>query len=428
MKTIKQAISAECGYMAMMAAILLSSFSLMVSSQVTVNTGSNTINANLTTNHIAEQNSFAGLEYAKLQIHQGKIPTGTKNMSKGSFSIVTDPGQGLITSTGYYGNAVVAHSITSQFGKDCVSLDTDNAHSANEKIVAMMIDKANCGFPDTVVVDKVTVTCPAAFNSANIIEVSLTGNNPLEYSDPSGTPCGQEIDIINHSMTNPGVDPFTHVRFDSNIPGGLDWTIQVCFTDGSCIEGSFLDPTGASDPTPNYSIPNSGNVQVDSGHSIKAEVLGSSISCGSGGPEIYVKAWFNSRNAGSANWGSWTSLYGGADVDGGESYTSSSFASDQEVKFKAKAWLNGCYNKTYESTQAAQVKTLMNGDQAPALAGFGGQQSVQSYLAPYLDADGLVQLPDNQILLLWELGVDMNYNPGSTAADFQDLVMLLTIN
>lgn len=414
--------------MAMAAAITLAAFSLMASTEMSMKPVQSISSSNTITNSIAEQNSYAGLEYAKMRLNQGYNPSGTKSMSKGSFTVFSDPTKDLITSTGYYGNSVVAHSITSTFGGSCFQVRADQAHTVGDKIVALSLDKSNCPYPETVIVDTITVTCPSAYTYSNIIEVSLTGDATMEYSDATGIPCGGTIDISDYYMTNPGVDPFTHIRFASNITPGLEWTITACLKDGSCVDGSFIDPTpGENDSTPNYGIPNPGNIQIDAGHTMSVEVLGSQITCGAGGPEIYVKVYYNDRNVGSANWGSWTNLWGGSDVDGGETYSVNA-ANAKEVKFKAKAWLNGCYNQTYDSTQGAQVKTLMNGDQAPPLQGFGGQKPVQAFLEPYLDSNGIVQLPANKIILLWEMGTDMNYNPGSPAADFQDLVLLLTIN
>ncbi|HBF13948.1 MAG TPA: hypothetical protein DDW49_11280 [Deltaproteobacteria bacterium] len=51
-----------------------------------------------------------------------------------------------------------------------------------------------------------------------------------------------------------------------------------------------------------------------------------------------------------------------------------------------------------------------------------------SFLQDYLDASGNVVLNDNQVIVLVESGVDMNRNPGSPAADFQDAVLLITIS
>ncbi len=93
---------------------------------------------------------------------------------------------------------------------------------------------------------------------------------------------------------------------------------------------------------------------------------------------------------------------------------------------RAKATYKNKFSATYDSRNTAQVKTLVNGQQAPNLAGFGGQQPVGSFLAPYLDAQGKIVLQPNQVIMLFELGVNMASDPNSPAADFQDLVLVFT--
>ncbi|MCP5464157.1 MAG: hypothetical protein H7A33_03940 [Deltaproteobacteria bacterium] len=74
------------------------------------------------------------------------------------------------------------------------------------------------------------------------------------------------------------------------------------------------------------------------------------------------------------------------------------------------------------------MRTLRNGEQAPPLQGFGGQQSVSDFLGPYLNDNGTVMLNDNQVIMLFEMGVDLSADPDNEAADFQDLVILMTIS
>lgn len=77
------------------------------------------------------------------------------------------------------------------------------------------------------------------------------------------------------------------------------------------------------------------------------------------------------------------------------------------------------------STEKAFVKVLRNGDALPDIAGFDGQEDVEYFLRPYLSKDGQsVWIHPNQVLYLFELGTS---DASSAAADFQDLVVLVTL-
>lgn len=77
------------------------------------------------------------------------------------------------------------------------------------------------------------------------------------------------------------------------------------------------------------------------------------------------------------------------------------------------------------SKEKAFVKVLRNGDAVPDIAGFDGQENVEYFLRPYLSKDGQsVWIHPNQVLYLFELGTN---DAKSSAADFQDLVVLVTL-
>jgi len=71
------------------------------------------------------------------------------------------------------------------------------------------------------------------------------------------------------------------------------------------------------------------------------------------------------------------------------------------------------------------IKTLRDGDLAPNVEGFGNQASAAEFIAPYIDFEThRVTLEDNQAIYLIEL---YTYDLNSEAADFQDLVVLLSL-
>ncbi len=69
------------------------------------------------------------------------------------------------------------------------------------------------------------------------------------------------------------------------------------------------------------------------------------------------------------------------------------------------------------------VKVLRDGDAVPNIAGYLSQGSVASFVTDYIE-NGHVVLEPNQAIYLFELGTT---NLNSSAADFQDAVVLLTL-
>ena len=71
------------------------------------------------------------------------------------------------------------------------------------------------------------------------------------------------------------------------------------------------------------------------------------------------------------------------------------------------------------------VMVLVNGDPVPDIPAMADQASIQDFVEDYIDLDtGTINLNSNQVLYLFELGTE---DPNSSAADFQDLVLLLTL-
>lgn len=77
------------------------------------------------------------------------------------------------------------------------------------------------------------------------------------------------------------------------------------------------------------------------------------------------------------------------------------------------------------SSGSAAVKVLRNGDPVPDIKPFEKQDSVKTFLSPYMDLkSGRMTLQANQVIYLFELGTT---SLNSAAADFQDLVALVTL-
>jgi len=75
--------------------------------------------------------------------------------------------------------------------------------------------------------------------------------------------------------------------------------------------------------------------------------------------------------------------------------------------------------------KSSTVKVLRNGDPVPDIPGFRNQNSLAAYIAEYTDTTtNTISLDKNQAIYLFELGTT---DLASAAADFQDLVMLVSL-
>jgi len=99
---------------------------------------------------------------------------------------------------------------------------------------------------------------------------------------------------------------------------------------------------------------------------------------------------------------------------------------------KKNSWYSGNSNDHWtplmtvnSDDNSPYVLVLRDGDPVPNIPGFMDQNSIEDFLAPYIDVeDNEVELEDNQAIYLFELGTsDLN----SPAADFQDLVVLVNL-
>lgn len=175
-------------------------------------------------------------------------------------------------------------------------------------------------------------------------------------------------------------------------------------------------------PGPSFTILPTGAVRLDSGGPVEVSVVGVSITYGLNGPAIPVRASITKDGGGNL-----TPLNGGGPVAAGQKvklpdappgahvgvYGHARHVVDGVVKFDA-----GYYS--YQNDP--HVRVLRHNDSVPAVAGFGSQASVASFLRPFVNTTTQkVTLPANQVIVLYE------FNPTLTvaAADYQDLVLLL---
>jgi FlaG/FlaF family flagellin (archaellin) len=81
------------------------------------------------------------------------------------------------------------------------------------------------------------------------------------------------------------------------------------------------------------------------------------------------------------------------------------------------------YMVVTSTSNSPNLKVLRNGDAVPKIPGLNPQPPVEEFIKDYVK-DGKIVLEENEVIYLFELGTtDLN----STAADFQDLVILLSV-
>lgn len=86
-------------------------------------------------------------------------------------------------------------------------------------------------------------------------------------------------------------------------------------------------------------------------------------------------------------------------------------------------WL--AYLNVGPSSSSGNLLVLRNGDSVPAIPAFDDQSSILDFIRDYVDVTtGTVILDENQAIFLYELGTTSLTSP---AADFQDLVILVTL-
>lgn len=84
-----------------------------------------------------------------------------------------------------------------------------------------------------------------------------------------------------------------------------------------------------------------------------------------------------------------------------------------------------CLSVDGSATNSQQLIVLRDGDDAPQIDGFLDQGNVVDFIRDFIDPDtNKVILDENQAIFLYELGTT---NMDSDAADFQDLVVLVTL-
>lgn len=102
------------------------------------------------------------------------------------------------------------------------------------------------------------------------------------------------------------------------------------------------------------------------------------------------------------------------------------FNAHAKIEITGTSWINNnIYLSRNSHDQSPSVKVLRNGDAVPDIKGFQSQADAVEFIRNYIDNDTqTIMLDENQVIYLFELGTT---NLSSSAADFQDLVVLVTL-
>ncbi len=215
-------------------------------------------------------------------------------------------------------------------------------------------------------------------------------------------------------------------------------TKTLAFAAAAGLAGSFAaaSPGTASANADAYSFGyeiNNRRVVPSSDFAAKVSVIGAAITYGQGGYDIPVTLRVEVGSGAYDLFGNASDASDGNLNDHSDArhlIMDETFVNGEDINLTATSWVSG--NSGWErhlevstADNSAQVKVLRNGDAIPDIPAFDGQTSTEEFLGEYLDtATGTVDIADDQVIYLFELG---NTDPSSSGADFQDLVVLITL-
>ena len=163
-------------------------------------------------------------------------------------------------------------------------------------------------------------------------------------------------------------------------------------------------------------VESNGNIIAPAGE-MQVDVMASEITFGWGSSQVDVDVKLIKD-------GNFTTLFGGNDVDGGESY-SETLTAETNIAIQGHAQYWWFINSTRRSdTSSEYVYVLQNGDPLPDVPVYGDQEELSIIIGPFLDENNDVDIDVNQVLILFDLVGTL----GEDSADFQDLVILMSFD
>ena len=369
----------------------------------------------------------AGLQYALNKLENGVNPHGTtKTLVNGDFAIQTFPITDTVRSTSHVGEAERIQKITAKnFAKNCIEIDSSKAKILGNDLKDIYIKKT-CN--DKIIITEVNFAWESGGSIVHIDQVRMHTGASIIWGPGQGN-SGETLDVIDETLiTNDFYD--IDFLYDSAAPVGVCYTLKLYFSDesqkahGFCMDPAGL-PTGQEGPIhqgDGFMVQADQDIDVMTQKQISLEFLGTAITCGAEGQDVEVRADLK------INGGTFNPLFGDSPIQGGETHIETTGAGMVTYVIQGRASLPQClFSSTHDSNNLDQAIVLVDGDRVPDFNGANNQESVADFLQAYVDGDGNLQLGTNQAIVLFELGIDLVANPKSPHADFQDLVVLLTV-
>ncbi len=227
---------------------------------------------------------------------------------------------------------------------------------------------------------------------------------------------------MNHGDTL-GACPVASASSASSAPASSSRASSLASISSSVANSSVASAGQEAGCPDRFTIEPDGTIVTTGDLTITYRVSGADITYGQGGPEIAVTLKY-SKNGGN----SYSNLFSGNDVDGGESQTTNQITAGAEIVtsfrgyYKKQGWLT--FDKTYYTNdESGHVIALQDGDPLPDYPAFDDQDELEDYLADILDAEGNINIESYEIVYLVELGA-LN----TSASDFQDAVVRVRFN
>ncbi|AKB44196.1 type IV pilin [Methanosarcina vacuolata] len=262
-------------------------------------------------------------------------------------------------------------------------------------------------------------TTPAGY----LIEASSgSGGNISPEGSISVTAGGNKIFSMIHDENHKVLD----VLVDGNSAGPVSTYTFNNVSSSHSIQASF---------TVNFSVINNNTVVPKENFTVNATVLGCAFSRNWGQSPVTCRLKLG--NYTYDPWGDYTNVSEGNINDGKNPRfweSPISYNADTPVMVEACSWEYFWeYFWEYKpkqiltvntSTLPLNVKVLKNGDPVPDIPGFQGQDSIEDFVKGYIE-NGSIKLKENEAIYIFELG---NTDLDSSGADFQDLVILVSVN
>ena len=259
-------------------------------------------------------------------------------------------------------------------------------------------------------------------NSSSNAQTSTSSSNASEPSSNSSASNGSDVVAANTNASNSTSNSSNASSSNSS----------------SSVSSSPQDSVASNtDDSVDFTVDDNGEtLTLNESATLTFEVLGAAISYG-GRYDMPVTVGVNINDNLSDPFGDSSSpLNGNINGTEPETYTTDLLDEGAVVSLMATSWKKTSHRKSgakdshwteymsKSSEDSGNITILKNGDATPTTEGFLGQDGVADIVGDYVE-DGKMVLDENQAIVLFELGTS---NISSSAADFQDAVVLITVS